>query len=149
LSKQYHIRWRKCQKYFYVTHWQKNIHDICWLLYLYTFHSYRYVLLTLQLIPIRTSYVTTHTDTYFLRYNSYRYVLLTLQLIPIRTSYVLLIFKLIFFIKLFLLKYWTNTSSILFILTIYWNIELCLIQMIFSYSSQELEIIMRVSMVFL
>jgi hypothetical protein len=24
LSKQYHIRWRKCQKYFYVTHWQKK-----------------------------------------------------------------------------------------------------------------------------
>ena len=24
MSKQYHIRWRKCQKYFYVTHWQKN-----------------------------------------------------------------------------------------------------------------------------
>jgi hypothetical protein len=23
LSKQYHIRWRKCQKYLYVTHWQK------------------------------------------------------------------------------------------------------------------------------
>jgi hypothetical protein len=24
-KKQYHIRWRKCQKYFYVTHWQKKI----------------------------------------------------------------------------------------------------------------------------
>jgi hypothetical protein len=24
LSKQYHIRWRKCQKYFYVTQWQKK-----------------------------------------------------------------------------------------------------------------------------
>ena len=24
MSKQYHIRWRKCQKYFYVTHWQKK-----------------------------------------------------------------------------------------------------------------------------
>jgi hypothetical protein len=24
LSKQYHIRWRKCQKYFYVTHWQEK-----------------------------------------------------------------------------------------------------------------------------
>jgi hypothetical protein len=27
LSKQYHIRWRKCQKYFYVTHWQKKLHS--------------------------------------------------------------------------------------------------------------------------
>ena len=24
MSKQYHIRWRKCQKYFYVTHWQNK-----------------------------------------------------------------------------------------------------------------------------
>jgi hypothetical protein len=36
LSKQYHIRWRKCQKYFYVTHWQKKF--LTYLtLYLYTF----------------------------------------------------------------------------------------------------------------
>jgi hypothetical protein len=24
-NKMYHIRWRKCQKYFYVTHWQKKL----------------------------------------------------------------------------------------------------------------------------
>jgi hypothetical protein len=35
----YHIRWRKCQKYFYVTHWQKKIIDIL-ILYLYTFSLY-------------------------------------------------------------------------------------------------------------
>ena len=34
MSKQYHIRWRKCQKYFYVTHWQKNSWHFG-LLYLY------------------------------------------------------------------------------------------------------------------
>ena len=39
MSKQYHIRWRKCQKYFYVTHWQKNSWHL-WLLYLYTFSLY-------------------------------------------------------------------------------------------------------------
>ena len=39
LSKQYHIRWRKCQKHFYVTHWQKNSWHLR-LLYLYTFSLY-------------------------------------------------------------------------------------------------------------
>jgi hypothetical protein len=38
LSKQYYIWWRKCQKYFYVTHWQKKI-SLTFLtsLYLYIF----------------------------------------------------------------------------------------------------------------
>jgi hypothetical protein len=38
---QLHIRRRKCQKYFYVTHWQKKYPwHFSWLLYLYTFSIY-------------------------------------------------------------------------------------------------------------
>ena len=40
MSKQYHIRWRKCQKYFYVTHWQKN----SW--HLYQTNSVNFFLIT-------------------------------------------------------------------------------------------------------
>ena len=37
MSKQYHIRWRKCQKYFYVTHWQKKLLTFLISLSLYIF----------------------------------------------------------------------------------------------------------------
>jgi hypothetical protein len=56
LSKQYHIRWRKCQKYFYVTHWQKNYWH--WrLLYLYTFSLYENA--SLIIFSAETEYIST------------------------------------------------------------------------------------------
>ena len=56
MSKQYHIRWRKCQKYFYVTHWQKKF--LTYLtLYLYTFSLYENA--SLIIFSAETEYIST------------------------------------------------------------------------------------------
>ena len=56
MSKQYHIRWRKCQKYFYVTHWQKKF--LTYLtLYLYTFSQYENA--SLIIFSAETEYIST------------------------------------------------------------------------------------------
>jgi hypothetical protein len=58
LSKQYHIRWRKCQKYFYVTHWQKNYWHFG-LLYLYTFSLFENP--SLIIVSAETKYNSTRS----------------------------------------------------------------------------------------
>jgi hypothetical protein len=51
-----YIRWRKCQKYFYVTHWQKNSWHFG-LLYLYTFSLYENT--SLIIFSAETEYIST------------------------------------------------------------------------------------------
>ena len=59
MSKQYHIRWRKCQKYFYVTYWQNKYPWHFWLLYLYTFSLYENA--SLIIVFAETEYISTRS----------------------------------------------------------------------------------------
>jgi hypothetical protein len=55
----HHIRWRKCQKYFYVTRWQKKYPWHFWPLYLYTFSLYENA--SLIIFSAETEYISTRS----------------------------------------------------------------------------------------